>query len=113
MQTPYDIKYIGQEKQPVVIIDDFFSRPDILIDEANSSTFKPRGKFYPGLRAQGNINYLAEKMDLLTAILKDVFSVKLGLKVIECNYSLVTTRPEDLLNGMQSAQCQVALARFR
>ena len=97
METPYDIKYIGEEKQPVVIIDDFFSRPDILISEANSSTFEPRGKFYPGLRAQGNVSYLAEKMNLLTAILKDIFGVKLGLKVIECNYSLVTTRPEKLL----------------
>ncbi len=97
MKARYDIKYIGDEKQPVVIIDDFFSRPDHLIAEARASRFEPRGKFYPGIRAQGNVNYLAERMDLLTQILKEIFGVKSGLRVIECNYSLVTTRPDNLM----------------
>ena len=97
----YDIKYIGKERQPVVIIDDFFSRPDVLINEAKLSRFEPRGRFYPGIRAPGNVNYLAENMALLTNILKDVFEIEQGVRVIECNFSLVTTAPEDL----QPIQC--------
>lgn len=93
----YTVERLGQTKEPLVIIDNFFSDPDALIEFAKQKKFEKRGAFYPGVRCVGNVNYLAERMALLTAVLKEVFGVKQGVKVVECNYSLVTTRPENLM----------------
>lgn len=96
-ELSYRVERCGQEQQPVVIIDDFHSDPKALMDFAKSQRFEKRGPFYPGIRAAGDVNYLAERMSLLTIILKNVFGVMKGVKEVECNYSLVTTRPEDLM----------------
>ncbi|WP_409431965.1 DUF6445 family protein [Litorimonas sp. RW-G-Af-16] len=92
----YIVERFGREQEPVVIIDDFYSDPESLIAHATSLPFERRGQFYPGIRAAGNVNYLGERMALLTSILQNEFDVKQGVRVVECNYSLVTTPPHAL-----------------
>lgn len=93
----YKVERFGDEQEPVIIIDDFYSDSQALIDFAKSKEFHKNSPFYPGIRAEGDVNYLAERMGLLTQVLRDVFGLERGAKVIECNYSLVTTLPEELM----------------
>lgn len=43
------LRYLGQEKNPVLVIDDVFSAPEQLVDLARKSDFQPpNGTYYPG-----------------------------------------------------------------
>ena len=92
----YDILSFGNEQEPIVIIDDFSSDPEGLRAAAAGLTFERRGPYYPGIRAGADPSYLRERSESLRQILSDVFGVSHGAGLVECNYSLVTTRPEDL-----------------
>lgn len=97
VELGYSVERFGAEREAVVIIDDFYSDIGALTDYAKSKEFSKNSPFYPGIRVEGNVNYLAERMPLLTSVLKDVFGFTHGAKVVECNYSLVTTRPDELM----------------
>jgi len=101
MPSPdYSVERFGHEQEPVVIIDDFYSDFEALREDATSLNYNKLGPFYPGIRAQANPAYLAERMGLLTEVLKAVFSVQKGAKLTECAYSLVTT-PREALTPIQ------------
>lgn len=93
----YRIEQFGLEQEPIVIIDDFYSNPDRLVQHAAQLSFNQNNSYYPGIRAQAPSEYLAERMSLLTDILKNIFDIKLGAQLLDCNYSLVTIRPEQLI----------------
>lgn len=84
---------MGHEGEPIVIIDGFSSNPAGLVDEAASRAFRQLGPHYPGLRAPQAAQYLAERMDLLQRLLADVFGLRSGADLLECNFSIVTTPP--------------------
>lgn len=92
----FKVERFGQEQEPVVIIDDFYSDVDALRKDAASKTYQKLGPFYPGIRAQANPSYLGERMAILTEILKNIFGVQKGAKLTECAYSLVTTPRAEL-----------------
>mgnify|MGYP003120670622 CR=1 FL=1 len=93
----YRIERFGTEQQAVVIIDDFFSEPDKLVSEAQAQSFSKQRPFYPGISAPANPVYLAENMNLLKKAIIEAFGFSRGMSLVDCNYSLVTTRPEHLL----------------
>lgn len=93
----YKIERFGHEQEPIVIIDDFFSDPEALRADAASKSYQKLGPFYPGIRAQANPVYFGERMALLTEVLKNVFDFQKGAELTECAYSLVTTRPGELM----------------
>ncbi len=93
----YIVKRFGREQEPVVIIDSFSSDLGLLRANAATQSYQKLGPFYPGVRAQANPSYLGERMELLTEILKTVFDFQKGVKLTECAYSLVTTKPHDLI----------------
>ena len=51
MAQQISIERVGDEGIPVVIIDDFVPRPDLLSDDAAMLNFAPMGVHYPGIRA--------------------------------------------------------------
>jgi len=87
----YSVERFGQEQEPVVIIDDFYSDFEALLRDADTKHYQKLGPFYPGIRSQASPAYLGERMGLLTDILKTVFDFQNGAKLTECAYSLVTT----------------------
>jgi hypothetical protein len=87
---------IGHEGEPIIVIDGFSSNPAALVEQAGSKTFGVLGPHYPGVRAPQAASYLAERMDLLQSVMATAFGLQDGANLIECNYSLVTTPPEDL-----------------
>lgn len=90
------IERFGAEDEPVVVIEDFCTVPEALLRQSAASTFNPGGRHYPGQRAPAPSAYLAERMDLLKDLLTDVFAAGKGAALVECNFSIVTTRPEAL-----------------
>lgn len=86
----------GTEKQPVVVVDNFIATPERLVEDACARSFSTIGPYYPGIRAPAPAAYLADASDLLETILRDVFGIESGAALVECNYSMVTTPPEQL-----------------
>lgn len=92
---------LGEEKQPLVILDNFSSDPFSLVKDAKTKTFAQDGSFYPGIRAKAGFTYLNERGPLIVKVFKEIFGCSRGIQVTESNYSLVTT-PEDELDPIQS-----------
>ncbi len=89
-------RYIGPEKQPLLIIDHFAPQPDAWVKFAGLQTFKPLAPYYPGLRAPISADYLRLHVEPLMPLLADTFEYKTGAKLVETFYSIVTTPPADL-----------------
>ena len=92
----YRVDHFGDEGEPVVIIDDFSADPQALIALAAAQEFTSRGQHYPGVRAQADASYLGQQADLLQDILIHIFGMAEGARLVECNYSIVTTAPDQL-----------------
>ena len=86
----------GAEGEPVVVIDDFSLNPDALLRRGREASYGEGGKHYPGQRAPAPSAYLRERMNLLQAVLTEVFGMDDGASLVECNFSIVTTPPDRL-----------------
>ncbi len=93
MAVDYDVQEFGNDREPVVVIDDFSADPAALRALAEAGVYTPNTEYYPGIRAPANANYLLERAPLLNAALETVFGVRTGLQALECNFSIVTTPP--------------------
>ncbi len=95
------LQHIGTENNSVLLIDNFFSTPDILVQHACTKSFVRNAPYYPGIRAAVPAPYLRELRQPLSQVLVEVFDYGQGVSLQECYYSLVTTPGEDL-NTVQS-----------
>lgn len=87
------VRRIGREAQPVAIVDDFAADPDRLRAAAAAASFGPAGRHYPGLRAPLPPGYFAEHAALLSQLLRDLFAMPDGARVLDVGFSIVTTAP--------------------
>jgi hypothetical protein len=87
---------IGNEGEPVVIIENFAADPDALRDHATGVEFANGGDYYPGLRAPVSPDYLEQQRRLLATVFDEVFGVTSNVAVLDVAYSLVTTPPAAL-----------------
>lgn len=101
MLAEYEVLRFGNEQEPIVLIEDFTTQFTPIFEAARSATFTADNPHYPGQCAPADPAYLGENMDVLTQILKDIFGLKGGASIAQCQYSLVTTKPQNL----QPAQC--------
>ncbi|MEO5492423.1 MAG: DUF6445 family protein [Sphingomonas sp.] len=106
------VEYIGREREPLVVIDDFAADPDALRAFAIGAEFGPAAHYYPGLRAPLPDDYLPTQLRDIAAVLADAFGEAGPVEVIDASYSIVTTRPEDLAIGQRLPHCD-AHARNR
>ena len=89
---------IGQMKAPVIVIDDFHPDPQQLVAQAEAhGEFSATSKFYPGLRAKGTFEYVKLVRHHLQTLLPQVFGPPNDLLPTECNFSMVTLRPEQTI----------------
>ncbi|MEM9054826.1 MAG: DUF6445 family protein [Pseudomonadota bacterium] len=96
MATEFEIIHLGKEGEPLVIIDDFSSDPEALRQTAMAASYAVTSPHYPGIRAQADPNYIAERMDTLRTVLTDVFGMGQGASMVDCAFSIVTTSPDQL-----------------
>lgn len=88
----------GTERQPVVVIDQFLDDPDAMVElAACGPVFAPNGLYYPGIRAPVPENQLANLVAPLNSVLTQVFGYNEEAILQECNFSLVTTLPQNLM----------------
>jgi hypothetical protein len=90
------LHYLGRERQPLLVIDDFVPEPQALIDEAAALAFTPIGPHYPGIRAGVSAAQVRAFLAPIVDLVCGTFDCGSHLQVIEAYYSLVTTRPADL-----------------
>lgn len=89
-------EYVGREREPVVIIDDFAPDPDALVEAAAACDFRPLGEYYPGPRVPAPPSYLPSVGAVLAEVLRDRFGFRERLSVRRALFSLVTTPPSAL-----------------
>lgn len=89
---------IGRERAPLLVIDNFVKHPDDLARQAVPRHFVQGGQFFPGIRSKAPRSYQRFLLSGLEELLADFFALETSrLKLSMCHYSLVTTRPEDLV----------------
>lgn len=87
----------GREQQPVVVVDDFFPRPEVLLEDAATRDYTQIGPFYPGIRSNVPDWYPQFVLESLKKVLSQVFGYAESPVCEEGMYSLVTTKPSDLM----------------
>jgi hypothetical protein len=95
------LERIGQEREPVLIVEDVLRAPEELIDYAADEVsfapaWGPQGG-YPGIRAPAPLNYVETLVRSLSPVIERAFGLAgVALARAECNFSLVTRPPEAL-----------------
>jgi hypothetical protein len=87
---------LGAERAPLLVVDNFVSAPEELIQNALRKPFSPAASYFPGLRVKASLSY-QDLYSRLRATLHEVFELEgPTLRFSMCHYSLVTTRPDQL-----------------
>jgi uncharacterized protein DUF6445 len=95
-QSSLHVEKYGREQQPIVVIDNAFSEPERLIEDACARKFTPIGPYYPGVRAALSDEFRQSLCDVLQDILANHLKIARDQWAGNCFYSLVTTPPEKL-----------------
>lgn len=95
------LRRVGREEEPVMVLDRVMRRPEALVDyAAGEVSFAPAGTpqgGYPGIRAPAPLNYVEALVKAMDPLVRRAFGLgQVGLARAECNFSIVTTAPEDL-----------------
>lgn len=94
------VEYIGNGKNPLLIIDNFHLAPELLRKQAETgSPFVAQASdFYPGLRKPVGGTYPVDCLAAITPIVKKTFAIadELLSQPILCAFSLTTTPPGQL-----------------
>lgn len=91
------VERVGEDRRPVLVIDNFLADPDALVAEAREGDFQKIAPFYPGLRARVRINWREDIDAALAPHLATLFDYPDRFRLNEQFYSIVTTKPEDLV----------------
>lgn len=87
---------IGNEAQPVIVVDGFHPDPDSLRAAASDVHFSAAQRHYPGIRAPLPTTYFSAVRATLTLVLHDAFGATGAIDLIDASFSIVTTPPADL-----------------
>ncbi len=95
------VERIGQEANPVVVIDDVIQRPEALVEfGARRSRFVPAERYknmYPGVQGGAPLAYVSALVMALHPIIVEAFDLENAKPDnARCNLCLVTQRPEQL-----------------
>jgi hypothetical protein len=99
-QQQLRVERIGQEQNPLLIIDDFYAVPEQLVQQACSEPdFTAQASdFYPGLRKQITGAYPAQSLHTIVPLVREFFAIAPEQKaqLSLCAFSLTNTAPEKL-----------------
>ena len=90
------VRRVGEEREPIAIIDHFAPDPDALRAFAAAQTYAPAGRHYPGIKAALPDHYLRDQGALIATVLREVFAVTAAVSVLEARFSIVTVPPDRL-----------------
>ncbi|RXD07593.1 hypothetical protein EQZ23_06190 [Sphingomonas sp. UV9] len=84
---------IGNEAEPLIVIDGFASDPDALRGAAAQVPFGPAGAHYPGMCAQIPESYLQDQLPVVARGLGREFGSCRRIRVVDAQFSIVTISP--------------------
>lgn len=88
---------LGNEREPLAVVDNFFPAADHLASVAKERPFTVANSFYPGLRSAAPNQYLAAIHQLLQNYLWEIFGFeKDAIESIDSAFSVISRRPEEL-----------------
>ncbi|GAB3508877.1 DUF6445 family protein [Pseudoxanthomonas daejeonensis] len=92
------VRRIGAEGAPLLVIDQLVADPDRLVRKAARAQFAPQGAMFPGIRVRAPLSYEAFLERIIRPLLGDVFGLppQARLAFPMCHYSLVTQPPQKL-----------------
>lgn len=98
----YKVEFMGNENQPLVIVDNLFPNATTLIDAALSNRVSlPANGFYPGFRSPAPALYQKRILETLSPIIYESFGLeKNSLSKVVSFYAMVATP----LNQLKPAQ---------
>ena len=93
-----DIRPMGQERQPLIIIDNALSAPDDMVAVAATAPFiQPPHTLYPGLNAPVPSVYSQSLAKVLRPLLDQVFGIPAHVQLTASSFfALATQGPDDL-----------------
>lgn len=97
-QIKLSVTQVGRERAPVILIDNFITNPEELVEEAATGhPFKPFNLYYPGVKAPIPAMYPLALYQILNDAIRTVFGLE-GMDVIhlESDFRMVTQRSEGL-----------------
>lgn len=92
--------HVGQEREPLAVIENFAGDPDGLRAAAAIAPFAAAGQHYPGIRAPLPPGYLAAQLPLIAKIVTREFGRCRRVHVVDASFSMVT-RPADAIEVRQ------------
>ena len=93
MSPAVTVHRIGDEGEPVAVIETFAPDPQALRAAAITARFDAAGEHYPGIRAALPPDYLPAVRGVLSQVFRDVFGVRERVSVIDACFSIVTRAP--------------------
>lgn len=96
----YSVARFGEEREPVVVIDDFSGQVETLERMGRNASYAPV-QGYPGVRSLLGASYLVPRVPLLRRVFAECFGMEKGAKTESCAFSLVTIPPEELTQGQR------------
>lgn len=102
---PLTVETIGDEAQPLCILDDFAPRPDALRAAAAATAFGPARHHYPGLRAALPDGYFETQLPIIAATVRHVFGRTGEVRILDASFSIVTTPPAALSVAQRLPHC--------
>lgn len=95
-----EVRIVGNEKTPVVIIDDpISSTADLVAHACAHARFGADARFaYPGIRAELPQEYIDAIVPELVAVIRDVYNPpsRLEFQLVHRLFSMITRQPEEL-----------------
>jgi hypothetical protein len=97
-----EVRRIGREQQPVVIIDGVFTNPEALVEAARAAAFtRPQHTRYPGLNAPLPDAYMTTLVPALRHLMTKVFDIPEKLRLTQFGFFALATLPPEALEPVQ------------
>ena len=91
-------EHVGEERQPVLILDDCMSNPASLVSLAAAQQFIPSGSPYPGVLGPLHPDYVSNMLEAIRPLIGPTFGLmaRAQATLYSCFFGLVTTPPQQL-----------------
>ena len=92
------VEYIGNERAPVVVVENVWPEPQALIEAAaGKSDYSVRSLYYPGVRSSAPPDYARAVTAQLSDVIRSTFGFSGELTITDSTFSLVATPAEKLV----------------
>ena len=97
-ELQFHVDYIGNERAPVLVVEELWPQARSLIDVAASkSDYSARSLYYPGVRSSAPAEYARAVTEQLRELIHSTFGLTGELTITDSTFSLVATPTEKLV----------------